>query len=82
MRQSNGKKNFSYRILPRFLRDVSNRTMTTTVLEINVSMPLGVSPTAMQKLAHPQGEVACARGEPNHLFLSFDCFKNIRIKYS
>ncbi|XP_014488453.1 PREDICTED: peroxisomal (S)-2-hydroxy-acid oxidase GLO1 isoform X2 [Dinoponera quadriceps] len=50
-----------YRIRPRFLRDVSERDISTTVLGQKVSMPLGVAPTAMQRMAHPHGECANAR---------------------
>ncbi|XP_011505949.1 PREDICTED: hydroxyacid oxidase 1 [Ceratosolen solmsi marchali] len=49
------------RIRPRVLRDVSKRDIGTKVLKQNVSMPLGVSPTAMQRMAHPDGECATAR---------------------
>jgi len=48
-------------IRPRMLRDVSQRTITTTVLGKSVAFPIGVSPTAMQKLSHPEGECANAR---------------------
>ncbi|XP_001604479.1 hydroxyacid oxidase 1 [Nasonia vitripennis] len=46
------------RIRPRVLRDVSKRDISTTVLGEKLSMPLGVSPTAMQRMAHPDGECA------------------------
>ncbi|XP_019887757.1 peroxisomal (S)-2-hydroxy-acid oxidase GLO1 isoform X1 [Ooceraea biroi] len=51
----------NYRIRPRFLRDVSKRDISTTVLGQKVSMPVGVAPTAMQRMAHPDGECANAR---------------------
>ncbi|KYQ51788.1 Hydroxyacid oxidase 1 [Trachymyrmex zeteki] len=51
----------NYRIRPRFLRNVSERDISTTVLGHKVSMPLGVAPTAMQRMAHPDGECANAR---------------------
>ncbi|KAF7269085.1 hypothetical protein GWI33_017842 [Rhynchophorus ferrugineus] len=50
-----------YKIRPRCLRDVLKRDMSTTVLGKKVSMPIGVSPTAMQRMAHPEGECANAR---------------------
>ena len=50
------------RIRPRFLTNVSQRNLSTTVLGRNVSIPIGISPTAMQKMAHPDGECATARG--------------------
>lgn len=48
-------------IRPRFLRDVSKRSLATTILGHNVNVPYGVAPTAMQKMAHPDGENANAR---------------------
>ncbi|KAL0131256.1 hypothetical protein PUN28_002670 [Cardiocondyla obscurior] len=51
----------NYRIRPRFLRDVSKRDISTTVLGHKISMPLGVAPTAMQRMAHPDGECANAK---------------------
>lgn len=50
-----------YRIRPRFLRDVSKRDLSTTVLGEEISMPVGVAPAAMQRMAHPDGECANAR---------------------
>ncbi|CAH8348518.1 unnamed protein product [Eruca vesicaria subsp. sativa] len=46
---------------PRILIDVSKIDMTTTVLGFKISMPIMVAPTAMQKMAHPEGEYATAR---------------------
>lgn len=50
------------RILPRFLRDVSRINMDLELFDERLSCPIGVSPTAMHKLAHPEGELATARG--------------------
>ncbi|CAM1321212.1 HAO1 (predicted) [Pycnogonum litorale] len=50
-----------FRLRPRFLRDVSRRCLETTVLGNKISFPVGVSPTAMQRMAHPDGEVATAK---------------------
>ena len=51
------------RILIRFrtMVDVTTRSLATTVLGVPVSMPVLIAPTAMQKLAHPEGECATAR---------------------
>ncbi|KAI4368086.1 hypothetical protein MLD38_016688 [Melastoma candidum] len=46
---------------PRILIDVSKIDISTTVLGFNISMPIMVAPTAMQKMAHPEGEYATAR---------------------
>ncbi|KAK3889476.1 hypothetical protein Pcinc_006523 [Petrolisthes cinctipes] len=48
-------------IRPRFLRDMSKRSMATIVLGHPVSLPFGVAPTAMQRMACPDGECANAR---------------------
>ncbi len=46
----------------RTMVDVSRRDLRTTVLGTPVSFPVIVAPTAMQRLAHPDGELAMARG--------------------
>ncbi|KAK0577783.1 hypothetical protein LWI29_000046 [Acer saccharum] len=46
---------------PRILIDVSKIDMATTVLGFKISMPIMIAPTAMQKMAHPDGEYATAR---------------------
>ncbi len=46
---------------PRVLVDVSRIDTSTTVLGTPVSMPVLVAPTAFQRLAHPDGELAMAR---------------------
>ena len=48
-------------IRPRALVDVSRIDTGTTVLGTSISMPIMVAPTAYQKLAHPDGELATAR---------------------
>ncbi|XP_037948816.1 peroxisomal (S)-2-hydroxy-acid oxidase GLO5 [Teleopsis dalmanni] len=50
-----------WRIRPRFLRDVSKMNMGCKILGENLKWPLGIAPTAMQKLAHPEGECGNAR---------------------
>ncbi|XP_060517368.1 2-Hydroxyacid oxidase 1 [Cylas formicarius] len=49
------------KIRPRCLRNVSKRDVSTTVFGEKVSIPVGISPTAMQRMAHPEGECANAR---------------------
>lgn len=53
-----------YHIVPRVLRDVSDVDMSTTILGHRISFPVCIAPTAMQRMAHPEGEVATARGRP------------------
>lgn len=48
-------------IQPRILIDVSHIDLTTTVLGFKISMPIMIAPSAMQKMAHPDGEYATAR---------------------
>ncbi|XP_030968380.1 peroxisomal (S)-2-hydroxy-acid oxidase GLO4-like isoform X1 [Quercus lobata] len=48
-------------IRPRTLVDVSRIDMSTTVLGYKISAPILIAPTALHKLAHPEGEVATAR---------------------
>jgi len=50
-----------WQLRPRMLVDVSGVSAATTVLGTPVSMPLLVAPFAMQRLLHPEGELATAR---------------------
>ncbi|KAF2771132.1 L-lactate dehydrogenase [Teratosphaeria nubilosa] len=50
-----------YRIRPRVLRDVSNIDTSVNLFGFHSSIPMGVAPTAMQKLAHHDGELGTAR---------------------
>ena len=51
-----------YRLMPRVLRDVSSLDMTTHLLGEEVAFPICLAPTAMQQMAHYDGELATARG--------------------
>ena len=44
------------------LNDVSNINMKTTTLGNEIDFPVGVAPTALQRMAHDDGELATARG--------------------
>lgn len=46
---------------PRMLVDVTNVSTATTVLGTDVTLPVLVAPLALQRLAHPDGELATAR---------------------
>ncbi|XP_054615943.1 hydroxyacid oxidase 1 isoform X2 [Dunckerocampus dactyliophorus] len=48
-------------LIPRVLRDVSSVDLSLSVLGQQLSMPLCVAATAMQRMAHPDGETATAR---------------------
>ncbi|HEY1690235.1 MAG TPA: lactate 2-monooxygenase [Solirubrobacteraceae bacterium] len=51
-----------WRIRPRMLRDVSQRKLSRTVLGTELPAPLLLAPIGVQTLAHPEGELAMARG--------------------
>lgn len=46
---------------PRFLVDVHKRDLSTTVLGTSVPSPILLAPTGLQRIAHPEGELAAAR---------------------
>ena len=48
-------------LLPRALVDVSRIETRTTVLGTPFAVPYMIAPTAFQRMAHPDGEVATAR---------------------
>ena len=50
-----------YRIRPRVLRDMSVIDTSVSVFGTRSMVPIGVAPTAMQCLAHPDGEIATAK---------------------
>ncbi len=49
------------RLRPRILRDVSSVSTAASVLGHQLATPVLVAPTAMQRAAHPDGEVGTAR---------------------
>jgi (S)-2-hydroxy-acid oxidase len=49
------------RIIPRALVDVSRITMKSSILGNSIASPICIAPTAMQQMAHPDGECATAR---------------------
>ena len=50
-----------YRIVPRMLRDVAERDLSTTVLGTAMPAPLMLAPIGVQKVVHDDGELASAR---------------------
>jgi 4-hydroxymandelate oxidase len=52
----------SWRLRPRVLRGVAVPDLSTTLLGSPVAIPIGVAPWAYQRMAHPDGEAATARG--------------------
>ncbi|CAG9782926.1 unnamed protein product, partial [Diatraea saccharalis] len=49
------------RIRPKCLMGITGCDLRTTVLGHEVSMPVGIAPSAMQKMAHPDGELSNAK---------------------
>jgi L-lactate dehydrogenase (cytochrome) len=49
------------RIVPRMLRDVAGRDLSTTLLGTAMPAPLMLAPIGVQKVVHPDGELATAR---------------------
>ncbi|HEX5527610.1 MAG TPA: alpha-hydroxy-acid oxidizing protein [Solirubrobacterales bacterium] len=48
-------------IVPRMLRDVSERDLSTTILGTEMPAPLMLAPIGVQKVVHDEGELATAR---------------------
>jgi len=48
-------------LLPLVMRDVSSPDLGTRLLDRELPLPLGFSPTALHRLVHPEGELASAR---------------------
>ncbi|GAA5862666.1 hypothetical protein JCM8547_003506 [Rhodosporidiobolus lusitaniae] len=54
------------RLRPRVLRDVTSVDLSTNILGFKSSMPVFISPAAMGRLAHPEGEKCLARVAAAH----------------
>jgi L-lactate dehydrogenase (cytochrome) len=50
-----------WRVVPRMLRDVAERDLSTTLLDTTIPAPLLLAPIGVQKAVHPNGELATAR---------------------
>ena len=59
--RENSSAYHKYRLRPRVLRDVSCIDSSVEIFGHKNTIPLGVAPTAMQKLAHSDGEIGTAR---------------------
>lgn len=55
-----------YELLPRYLVDVQNIDLSTTVLGCRIEWPVILAPTGMTRLFHPEGERAVARAAHRH----------------
>lgn len=54
------------RLMPKVLVDVSNINMQTTILGQKVAFPICIAPTAMQRMAHDEGENATSKAAARH----------------
>lgn len=52
----------SIKLIPRILRGITDPDTTATIFGQSVSSPIVIAPMAFQKLGHPKGEQATARG--------------------
>jgi isopentenyl diphosphate isomerase/L-lactate dehydrogenase-like FMN-dependent dehydrogenase len=50
------------KLRPRVLVDVRSVSTATTVLGTEIALPVVIAPLALQRMAHPDGEIATARG--------------------
>lgn len=50
-----------YLIRPRVVRNIENLDPSTTLFGSKISFPFAISPTAMQQMAHTEGEVGTSR---------------------
>jgi len=50
-----------WRLVPRMLRDATNRSLATTVLGTSMPAPVLLGPVGVQSIIHPDGELATAR---------------------
>lgn len=64
--RENSTAYMKYRIRPRVLRDVSKIDTSVPLFGGRNSVPFGVAPTAMQCLAHDEGEIATAKACQKH----------------
>jgi lactate 2-monooxygenase len=55
-----------WQIVPRMLRDVSDRDLSTTLLGTAMSAPVLLAPVGVQSIVHPEGELAVARAAATH----------------
>lgn len=58
------------KLLPRVLKNVEDRSLSTTILNQQIDFPLLIAPMAFQRLAHPEGEIATAKAaEANNIIM-------------
>src|SRR5271167_3818032 len=55
-----------WEIVPRMLRDVSERDLSTTVLGTSMPAPVLLAPIGVQSIVHPEAELAVGRAAAAH----------------
>ena len=55
-----------WEIVPRMLRDVSERNLATSVLGTEMAAPVLLAPIGVQSIVHPEGELAVGRAAAAH----------------
>lgn len=70
-----------YELLPRLLRDVSDVDIKTSILGLDIDMPILIAPVAMQEMAHKDGEIATTKAAKNlNTIMSHSTISNKSIK--
>jgi len=62
---ANRKALEQWRIIPRMLRDASDRSLETTIFGVKYRCPVFVAPVGVQGILHADGELATARAAAN-----------------
>jgi lactate 2-monooxygenase len=55
-----------WQIVPRMLRDVSERNLSTSLLDTSMPAPVLLAPIGVQSIVHPHGELAVGRAAAAH----------------
>ncbi len=66
------------RLLPRVLIDVTKVDTHTTILGERIASPVCIAPSAMQQMAHPDGECATAKAAAR--LQSHACYSPLHVK--
>jgi len=64
-KEANRSEFGKWRIIPRVLRNVTTRSLETTLFGVKYPAPLLLSPIGAQTIVHPEGECASARAAGN-----------------
>src|SRR5216683_63022 len=59
--RANGEAFYRWRIVPRMLRNVSQRDLSVEILGTRIAAPVILGPVGVQGIVHPEADVASAR---------------------